>query len=385
MTVFADRVTEVGPAAPFLISKLVTEARADGVDVIDLGVGQPDFPVPENIIEASHDALDAGQTGYTASKGIPALRSAAADYLNRRHRLAYDPEHIIATPGGKHALYVTIQSLVERGDEVILLNPSWSSYDPMVTLAGGRSSHVDLTPYDFRLEPAIDDVAEAVTNDTAMILVNSPSNPSGRVFTDEALRGVRDIAVDHDISVISDEIYKEFIYEGGQQSLAAYDGMFERTITINGVSKAFCMTGYRLGFLAAPSDIIEQVGKAHVHSVSCASSISQHAGVEALLNTDVDEHIGEMMQVYERRRDAFVETCADIDVEVPLPEGAFYAMLPVAADDDMQWAKEAVRKAGVGTVPGSAFFSPGFVRVALTQSEELLVEAVDRLSSAGML
>lgn len=385
MTAFADRATAIGPAIPFVIADLVAEAMATGADVIDLGVGQPDFPVPENVIEATHAALEAGHTTYTPSKGIPALRAAAADYLGRRHGLGYEPEHVIATPGGKHALYIAVQALVEAGDEVVLFDPCWASYEPMVHLAGGTPVHVDLAPHDFRLEPAIPALASAVSDDTALMVLNTPSNPSGMVYTDTALAGIRDLAVEHDIPVIADEIYNEFIFDGTQRSLATFEGMFERTVTVNGVSKSFCMTGYRLGLLAAPADIVTEAGKVHAHSVSCATSLSQHAAVEALANTDVDAHVGEMVAVFERRRDTFVDACAERGVEVPVPEGAFYAMLPVDTDDDMAWCEAAVREAGVGAVPGSAFSSPGYVRVALTQPAERIAEAVERLDRAALL
>ncbi|MFB6362019.1 MAG: aminotransferase class I/II-fold pyridoxal phosphate-dependent enzyme, partial [Halobacteriales archaeon] len=237
---FAARVNAVEPAAPFVIGNLVTELEEAGEDIIDLSVGQPDFDTPENIVEAAKDALDAGHTTYTESNGISALRrSIVENKLADRDGLEYGPEHIMVTPGGKHALYETVQALVDPGDEVVMLDPVWSSYEPMVKLAGGEPVHVDLAPYDLKLEPGLDDLAAAITDDTALVMVNSPNNPSGMVFSDAAFHGVRDLAVDHDVRVISDEIYNEFIYSGEQQtSLASLDGMWERTITINGFSKS---------------------------------------------------------------------------------------------------------------------------------------------------
>ncbi|MDY6819528.1 MAG: pyridoxal phosphate-dependent aminotransferase [Halobacteriales archaeon] len=382
---FAQRVEAVEPAAPFVISNLVAELKEDGHDIIDLSVGQPDVDTPEHIIEATKDALDAGHTTYTPSDGIAQLRRAAASYLNDRHGLDYGAENIIVTPGGKHALYESVQAIVDDGDEVILFDPVWSSYEPMVTLAGGESVHVDLAPYDFQLEPALDELQRTVSEETSLIMLNSPVNPSGMVFSDAAFQGIRDLAVEYDIPVISDEIYKELIFEGDQPSLASLDGMFDRTVTINGVSKTYSMTGYRIGFMAAPTDHTTQAGKVHSHSVSCAVNFSQHAAVEALTNTDTDAITGEMRATFKRRRDTLVDLFADRGIEIPVPEGAFYAMIPIEAEDDMQWCKDAVREAGVGLVPGRAFGTPGYVRASLVDTEEQIKAAVDRLATEGFI
>jgi aspartate aminotransferase len=385
MTGFAGRVEAVEPAAPFVITNLVSELQEEGRDIVDLSVGQPDFETPADVLEHTKEALDEGHTTYTPSDGIPKLRRAAASYLNERHGLDYGPENITATPGGKMALYETVQTLVDDGDEVIVFDPVWSSYEPMVKLAGGEAVHVDLAPHDFHLEPALDELAEAVTDDTALIMLNSPVNPSGMVFSEAAFEGVRDIAVDHDLAVVSDEIYKELIFEGDQPSLAAMDGMFDRTVTINGVSKTYSMTGYRLGFMAAPTDITTQAGKVHSHSVSCAVNFAQHAAAYALSEADTDAIAGEMRDTFERRQELLVDLFAERGVDVPEPESAFYAMVPIESDDDMQWCKDAVREAGVGLVPGEAFNTPGYVRASVVDTEDRIREAVDRLATEGFI
>lgn len=385
MKEFAGRVDAVEPAAPFVITNLVSELQEEGRDIIDLSVGQPDFETPDDILDVTKDALDRGETTYTPSNGIPSLRRAAASYLNERHGLDYDPEHILATPGGKMALYESIQALIDEGDEVIVFDPVWSSYEPMITLAGGETVHVDLAPHGFHLEPALEELAEAITDDTALIMLNSPVNPSGMVFSEAAFEGVRDLAVDHDLAVISDEIYKELIFEGDQPSLASLDGMFDRTVTINGVSKTYSMTGYRLGFMAAPTDHTTQAGKVHSHAVSCAVNFSQHAAAYALSEADTDAIAGEMKETFERRKDVLVELFAERGVDVAEPESAFYAMFPIEAKDDMQWCKDAAREAGVGLVPGEAFNTPGYVRVSLVDTEDRIREAVDRLATEGFI
>jgi aspartate aminotransferase len=382
---FTQRVNAVQPAAPFVITNLVSELREQGQDVIDLSVGQPDFETPPEIVEATKSALDDGHTDYTPSDGIPKLRNAAASYLNERHGLDYGPENIVATPGGKMALYETVQALVEEGDEVIVFDPVWSSYEPMIQLAGGEAVHVDLSSHDFHLESALDAFAGAITPDTALVMLNSPVNPSGMVFSEAAFEGVRDLAVDHDLAVISDEIYKELIFEGDQPSLAAMDGMFDRTVTINGVSKTYSMTGYRLGFMAAPTDHAKMAGRVHSNAVSCATNFSQHAAAYALSEADTDAIVANMTEAFERRRDLLVDLFADRGAEIAAPEAAFYALFPIDADDGMQWCQDAARQAGVGLVPGEAFNTPGYVRVSLVDTEERIREAVDRLVEEDFL
>ncbi len=375
---FADRIGRVEPSATLAISNLASELEAQGEDVVNLSVGEPDFPTPENIIEAGKDAMDAGHTGYTTSNGIPALREAIATKL-RGNGIDADAGEIIVTPGGKQSLYEMINTLIGDGDEVVLLDPAWVSYEAMVKLAGGSLSRVDLSPYDFQLEPGLDDLAETVSDETKLLIVNSPSNPTGAVFSDAALEGVRDLAVEHDFAVISDEIYERITYGVEQTSLASLDGMGDRTLTINGFSKAFSMTGWRLGYFHAPEEFIAEAGKLHSHSVSCAVNFVQHAGVEAL-SERTDDAVEEMRQAFSERRDMLVEIFAEHDVDVPVGDGAFYMMLPVA-DDDQAWCEGAIQDAHVATVPGSAFNAPGYARISYAASEERLREAVDRLAA----
>ncbi|AFK18689.1 pyridoxal phosphate-dependent aminotransferase [Haloferax mediterranei ATCC 33500] len=375
---FSDRVGRVEPSATLAISNLASELEAEGEDVVDLSVGAPDFPTPDNIVQAAKDAMDAGHTGYTSSNGIPDLKEAIAAKL-RGNGVDAEADEVIVTPGGKQALYETFQTVIDDGDEVVLLDPAWVSYEAMVKLAGGSLNRVDLAQHDFRLEPALDELAEAVSDETKLLVVNSPSNPTGGVFSDAALEGVRDLAVEHDIAVISDEIYERITYDGFEHtSLGSLDGMEDRTITINGFSKAFSMTGWRLGYLHAPSDLISQAGKLHSHSVSCAVNFVQHAGVEAL-SERTDDTVEEMRQAFEGRRDMLVDLLAEHDVDVAVPKGAFYMMLPVD-DDDQAWCEGAIQDAKVATVPGSAFNAPGYARISYAASEERLREAVERLA-----
>ncbi|TYL40581.1 aspartate aminotransferase [Natronococcus pandeyae] len=378
---FTDRVTRVEPSATLAISALATELENDGVDVVDLSVGEPDFPTPENVVQAGKDAMDAGHTGYTTSAGILELREAIADKL-ADDGLDHSTDEIIVTPGAKQALYEIVSALVQDGDEVVLLDPAWVSYEAMVKMAGGDLTRVDLSDSDFQLEPALDDLEAAVSDETDLLIVNSPSNPTGAVYSDEALEGVRDLAVEHDVTVISDEIYKEITYGVEPTSLGTLEGMADRTITVNGFSKAYSMTGWRLGYFAGPEELIDQAGKLHSHSVSSAVNFVQHAGIEALENTDTA--VDQMVQAFRERRDLVVDLLEEHDVDVAVPEGAFYMMLPVA-DDDQEWCEGALEDAHVATVPGSAFGTPGYARISYAASEERLREGIERLAEEGYL
>ena len=378
---FAGRVERVEPSATLAISTAAGELEAEGIDVVDLSVGEPDFPTPENIVEAGKDAMDAGHTGYTASNGISELREAIAGKL-RGDGLDYTPAEIIVTPGAKQALFETFQTLIDEGDEVCLLDPAWVSYEAMAKLAGGDLSRVDLAAHDFQLEPALAELEETVSDDTELLVVNSPSNPTGAVYSEAALEGVRDLAVEHDITVISDEIYKEITYGVEPRSLGTLDGMSGRTVTINGFSKAYSMTGWRLGYLAAPETLVSQAGKVQSHSVSSATNFVQHAGIEALENTD--RAVSQMTEAFEERRDLLCDLLADHGVEVSAPEGAFYMMVPVD-EDDAAWCEGAIEDAHVATVPGSAFGTPGYARFSYANNEDRLREAVDRLAADGFV
>jgi len=378
---FADRVRRVEPSATVAVANLASELEAEGADVVDLSVGEPDFPTPENVVEAGKAALDAGHTGYTPSNGIPELRAAIAEKL-RADGIDRDPDDVMVTPGGKQGLFEVVSTLIDEGDEVALLDPAWVSYEAMVKIAGGRLTRVDTAPHDFRLEPALDALSEAVSDATELLVVNSPNNPTGAVYTDAALEGVRDLAIDHDVTVISDEIYGEVAYGVEPTSLGSLSGMGERTVTLNGFSKAYSMTGWRLGYYAAPPELLAEAGKLHSHSVTCATNFVQHAGIEALANTD--DAVAEMRAAFRDRRDMLVDLFADHGVDVPTPDGAFYMMLPVE-DDDQAWCEAAIEEAHVAAVPGSAFNAPGHARLSYAASEVRLREAVDRLATDGFI
>lgn len=378
---FADRVTRVAPSATIAISNRAAKLEADGVDVVNLSVGEPDFPTPDNVVRAAKESLDAGDHGYTTSNGIPELRAAISESF-AADGLAYAPDEIIVTPGAKQALFEVFMTLVDARDEVILLDPAWVSYESIVKLAGGALDRVDLAPHDFHLEPALSELANAISDRTRLLVINSPNNPSGAVYSRAALEGVRDLAVDHDLTVVTDEIYKAITYRGEYTSLGTLEGMADRTITINGFSKAYAMTGWRLGYVGAPEAIIDEAGKLHSHSVSCAANFVQHAGVEALRNTA--EPVREMVAAFKTRRDRVIDLLTDHGVDVPVPDGAFYLMLPVDADDT-HWCERAINEAHVATVPGTAFGAPGYARLSYAAGQNRLEAGIDRLVDAGLI
>ena len=380
---FAARVDRIEPSATVAISNKASELEAEGVDVVDLSVGDiVDFDTPENVKAAAKEAMDAGHTGYTPSNGIPALKEAIVEKLHGDGLSQYGTENVVVTPGGKQGLFEVFQTLVDDGDEVALVDPAWVSYEAMVKLAGGSLERVDTAQYDFRLEDALGDLNGVVTDDTELLVVNSPGNPHGAVYSRGALEGVRDLAVDHDVTVLSDEIYDEITYGETPARIGTLEGMRDRTITINGFSKAYAMTGWRLGYFAGPDELVSEAGKLHSHSVSCAVNFVQRAGIEALRNTD--ESVAEMVAAFEERRDLLVDLLAERGVEVPAPQGAFYAMVPVD-EDDSAWCEAAIEDAHVATVPGSAFGTPGYARFSYANSQDRLREAVDRLAGEGLL
>jgi aspartate aminotransferase len=380
---FADRVERVSPSATLAISNKASSLEAEGVDVVDLSVGEPDFDTPQVIKDAGEEALEAGHTGYTPSNGIPELREAIADKLANDGLDYYDASNVIVTPGGKQALFEVFQTLIDDGEEVVLLDPAWVSYEAMTKLAGGTLTRIDTAVHDFALEPAISDLDDAVSDETELLVINSPGNPHGAVYSDSALEAVRDLAVEHDVTVISDEIYSEITYNGvTPTSIGTLSGMEDRTVTVNGFSKAYAMTGWRLGYFAAPEAVVDQAGKVHSHSVSCATNFVQHAGVTAL--EEVDDEIDEMVEAFSERREFLVSAFADRGIDIVEPDGAFYMMVPVD-DDDQAWCDAAISDAHVATVPGSAFGTSGYARLSYANSKDRLAEAVERLDEHGLL
>jgi aspartate aminotransferase len=380
----AERVRQLRPSPTLAVSDRSRALRQQGIDVIDLGGGDPDFPTPTHICQAAADAMFRGETHYVASAGIPELRRAIARKLQAENRIPVTPDEIIVTPGGKAALFVSILALVGPGDDVVMFDPGWVSYEPMVLMAGARCLHVPLLPEEnYRITR---EAIEAVlTPQTRLMIVNSPNNPTGRVLTREEADAIVAVAQEHDIVVISDEIYEKIIYDGREHlSLAAFPGMAERTLTVNGFSKAYAMTGWRLGYVAGPAPLIRQIMKVHSHSATCATSFAQWGGVAALEGPQ--DVIDAMVAAWDRRRRFVTERLNAIPgFRCPLPEGAFYAFPDVSGTglSGQEVAQKLIEEAYVGVTPGDAFGASGSgcIRLSFATADELLERALDRIAN----
>jgi aspartate aminotransferase len=378
----AARVRDAAPSPTLAVSDKARALKAQGIDVVDLGGGDPDFITPEHVRNAAADAMNAGDTHYVASNGTPALRKAIAAKLQMDNGLTYDPSEIIVTPGGKQALFEAVMALVEPGVDVMILEPAWVSYAPMVEMAGGNVVHVGLDPDDnWRVTREI--LEAHVTPATRAIMVNSPNNPTGRVLDADEFDAIAGLAIDRDLIVLTDEMYEKIVYDGRvHRSLAAYPSMWERTLTFNGLSKAYAMTGWRVGYVAGPKPFIEEIAKVHSHSVTQATSFAQAGGVAAL--TGPQEFIGEMVSAWDRRRKAVSSGLSAVKgIHCSPAEGAFYAFADIRASglDSIAFAGRALQEAHVAVVPGMAFgdAGEGHIRLSFATSDELLAKAVQRL------
>jgi aspartate aminotransferase len=380
----ATRVRDAAPSPTLAVSDRARALKAQGIDVVDLGGGDPDFITPEHVRRAAADAMNAGDTHYVAANGTPALKKAIAAKLKGDNGLSYDPAEIIVTPGGKQALFEAVMALVEPGVDVMILEPAWVSYAPMVEMAGGNVVHVGLSPDDdWRVTPEI--LEANVTPNTRVIMLNSPGNPTGRVIAEDELEAIVDLAKRHDLIVLTDEMYEKITYDGHvHRSIAAWPEMWERTLTFNGLSKAYAMTGWRIGYVAGPKVFIDQIAKVHSHSVTHATSFAQAGGVAAL--TGPQEFIGEMVSAWDRRRKAVSSGLSAIKgIDCPPAEGAFYAFADIRGTglDSMAFADRALQEAHVAVVPGVAFgdAGEGHVRLSFATSDEALAKAVQRISN----
>ena len=343
-----------------------------GEDSINLGLGEPDFDTPEYIREAAKKALDEGFTHYTVNKGIVELREAISAKLERDNDISVSPDEIIVTVGASEGLMIALNALVDAGDEVLIPDPGFVSYDASVKLAGGRSVPVKLTDEEkFKLTPEL--VQENITDKTKAMVINSPSNPTGSVMGKGDIKGVAEIAADHDIALISDEIYEKIIYDAKHYSPASYT---DNCITINGFSKAYAMTGFRIAYVAALPEITEEMLKVHQYSTACASSISQKAALAALEGPQ--DSIDVMVREFRRRRDLVVSRLRGMGLGCVEPEGAFY-VFPRVKDPD-SFVTKALEK-DVIMVPGSScgVYGEDHVRISYATSYECIEEAMDRL------
>lgn len=392
MNIIADRLLAVKPSATLAVTTKAKELKARGVDVIDLGIGEPDFPTPKHICDAAKEALDRGETKYVPVAGTPAFRQAICDKLKRENGLDYTPDQITVNCGGKGTLFNIIMATVNPGDEVVIPAPYWVSYPDMVRIAQGTPVFVTgKAETGFKITP--EDLERAITLKTKWFILNSPSNPSGAAYTADELRGLADVLVKHPhVYVISDEIYEHIVYDGfTSRSIAAVaPELKDRTVTVNGLAKSYSMTGWRVGYAAGPVEIIKAANKIQSQSTSHAVSFCQSAGVVAL-NSSLD-FLKERNDIFKQRRDMVVAALNGIDgVSCRTPEGAFYLYPSVKGcvgkktpdgkviETDTDFVTALLESEGVAVVPGAAFGLSPYFRLSYATSTELLQKACARI------
>ena len=392
MNIIADRLLAVKPSATLAVTTKAKELKARGVDVIDLGIGEPDFPTPKHICDAAKEALDRGETKYVPVAGTPAFRQAICDKLKRENGLDYTPDQITVNCGGKGTLFNIIMATVNPGDEVVIPAPYWVSYPDMVRIAQGTPVFVTgKAETGFKITP--EDLERAITPKTKWFILNSPSNPSGAAYTADELRGLADVLVKHPhVYVTSDEIYEHIVYDGfTSRSIAAVaPELKDRTVTVNGLAKSYSMTGWRVGYAAGPVEIIKAANKIQSQSTSHAVSFCQSAGVVAL-NSSLD-FLKERNDIFKQRRDMVVAALNGIDgVSCRTPEGAFYLYPSVKGcvgkktpdgkviETDTDFVTALLESEGVAVVPGAAFGLSPYFRLSYATSTELLQKACARI------
>ena len=376
----SERVKRVQESGTMKMKELAGQKKAEGKNIISFTVGEPDFDTPKHIVEAAKKALDDGKTRYLDAPGLPELREAVANMEKNDNNVPCDKSNVLITPT-KQAIFETILATINEGEEVIMPDPAWVTYEPCVQLAGGKAVPVVTTDeHEFRVLP--EKVAELITDKTKMILLNSPSNPCGAVSTHEDIKGLADLAKDHNLLVLSDEVYEKIIFDGMKHhSIAAEPGMFDRTITISGFSKTYAMTGWRLGWLVAPKPIFKGINKIQQHSITHAVSFAQYGGLAAL--TGPKEPVKMMVKEFEERRDLIMKLIKEIpSLHCDKPKGAFY-IFP-RFDQKMpseELALLLMDKAEVALTGGSSFGSAGeqHLRISYATNKKNIQEGMERL------
>ena len=357
-----------------------TNMLVDYPDAINLTIGQPDFPTPEHVKEKAKEAIDKNYTSYTPNAGILELRKAISDFYSSKYQVTYNPQdEIIVTHGASGALTIALRAILEEGSEVILSGPAYPGYIPLVELCGAKPVIVDTTSTKFVLTAEL--IEKNITEKTRCVILPSPCNPVGSIIEEQELIKISTLLKDKEIFVISDEIYSELIYDKTHKSIASYEGMREKTIVINGVSKSHSMTGWRIGYTLAPSYITKEMTKLNGYYISCASSISQYAALEALTNGLHDPE--EMKKEYQVRRDYVYKRLVDMGIDVLKPDGAFYIFPSIKKFNmpSFDFCVSLLKEQGLATVPGSAFsqVGEGFIRLSFAQPVEILQKGMDRL------
>lgn len=378
---FSKRIMNIQPSATLSISGKAKSMKAEGKPVISFSAGEPDFSSPPSANEAAIEAIKRGESHYTLNPGIIELRKEICGYYQKRFGLSYEPSEVIVSSGAKPLLYEAIQALVDDGDEVILFSPAWVSYVEQIHMAGGIEKIVDTIATD--LLPTKENLEAAITPKTAGIILNSPCNPTGVIYPEETMKMIADAAREHGLWIIFDEIYERLAYAPAKHInlLNVAPDMKDSVLIINGVSKTYAMTGWRIGYALGPAELIKKINTLQTHLTSNASSIAQWAALGALQGADED--VKKMHAAFEKRRELIVKLVNDMPgVSAREPEGAFYILVDVRKSpipDDMEFCRRLLEEKYVAAVPGTAFFAPGFVRFSYACSEDNINEGMKRM------
>jgi aspartate aminotransferase len=375
----AERARSINPSLTLGITAAAKQLKKQGKDVVNLGAGEPDFPTPPNIKAAAIKAINENFTYYTPTTGIDELRQALAEKLQNFNSLYYEPKQIVVSCGGKHSLYNIMQVLLNSGDEALLFVPYWVSYLEQIKLAGAQPK---LIPVEKDPRFNIEDMRREVTDRTKLLILNSPSNPAGTVMTHSELKSIADFALEHDLWIVSDEVYEAFVYDGLRQASIASlnDEIKNRTIISNSFSKTYSMTGWRIGYTAGPSEILEAIGRLQDHMTSNPTSIAQMAALEALRGPQ--ESVRIMVDAFDRRRKLMVDRLREMkNIECELPQGAFYAFPRIEGTgvSSLDFANRLLREENVAVVPGIGFGKDENVRLSYAASTQAIEKGMDRM------
>ena len=380
----AGRMDRIGTETAFQVMAKARALEAKGRDVVHLQIGEPDFDTPENIIDAGIEALRSGWTHYGPANGDPELRQAIAEYIARSRSAEYSADQVLVTPGGKPIMFFLMLALLDAGDEAIYPDPGFPIYRSMIEFAGAKAVPIPLREEnDFTLD--VEELRGLVTPKTKLLIINSPANPTGGVLTQADLEAIAEIATANDLIVLADEIYSELLYEGEHHSIASLPGMAERTVILDGFSKTYAMTGWRLGYGLFPQSLIEAVTLLMINSNSCTSVAVQRAGLEAL--TGPQDAVAGFREAFDRRRKLIVDGLNAIPgITCVLPKGAFYAFPNITATGktSQQFADYLLDEYGVATVPGTSFgdAGEGYIRLSYANSEANLEKALGLMRQA---
>jgi aspartate/methionine/tyrosine aminotransferase len=385
VSIFADRMASLGTETAFEVLARAKALERQGKEIIHLEIGEPDFDTPKNIKDAAVKALYAGYTHYVPAAGIPELREAIAEYISKTRKIPVDPEEVVVTPGAKPIMFFAILACVDRGEEVLYPNPGFPIYESMINFVGAKPVPIPLLEEnDFRLDHEY--VKEKITKKTKMIILNSPENPTGGVLTKEDLKVIADcIANRDDVLVLSDEIYSRIIYEGTHESIASLPGMRQKTIILDGFSKTYAMTGWRLGYGVMRKDIAEKITQLMINSNSCTCAFTQMAGVEALKGPQ--DSVEKMVAEFRKRREVIVSGLNNIKgITCKKPKGAFYVFPNIKGigKKSKEFSDYLLNEAGVAVLPGTSFgkYGEGYLRISFANSVENIKKALDRISKA---